>query len=117
MEMFEALSPVIVQALSIIILALAGVFGRWAATWARNKGLNELIETHEKWAAVAVRTAKDIYGAGDGDVKLSYACGWLSARLKERGIKFNPEEIEGLVRSAYQEIIGEWEEVKSHTSE
>lgn len=110
-NLFEVLSPVIIEALTIIIMTLVGVMTTYLATWAKNKGLNELVDTHKKWADLAVRTAEDIYDTGEGDVKLAYACGWMSARLKEHNIKFNPEEIEGLVRAAYQEIIGEWEEV------
>ena len=107
---FEALSPIIVEALMIIILALAGLIGNYLRRWAKNKGLNELLDTHKRWAALAVRTAEDIYDTGDGELKLAYAYDWLSERLHEYGIKFTPDEIEGLVRAAYQEIIAEYEE-------
>ena len=105
---FETLSPIIIEALTIIILALAGIIGNYLRTWAKNKGVNELLETHKKWASLAVRTAEDIYTTGEGEAKLAYAYAWMSARLKEHGIKFEPDEIEGLIRAAYQEIIGEW---------
>ena len=107
---FEALSPVIVQALTIIIMTLAGLIGNSLRKWAKSKELNELVKTNKEWAALAVRTAEDIFDTGEGDQKLAYAHDWLSERLREYGIKFTPDEIEGLVRAAYQEIIAEYEE-------
>ena len=67
-----------------------------------------MLDTHEKWVALAVRTEEDIYETGDGDLKLMNACEWLSDRLKENKIPVEPDAIEGLVRAAYQAIIGEW---------
>ena len=107
---FEALSPVIVQALTIIIMALAGLIGNSLRKWAKSKELNELVKTHKAWAALAVRTAEDIFDTGEGDQKLAYAYEWMSDRLKEYKIKLEPSEIQGLVRAAYQEIIGEFVE-------
>ena len=107
---FEALSPVIVQALTIIIMALAGLIGNSLRKWAKSKELNELVKTNKEWAALAVRTAEDIFDTGEGDQKLAYAYEWMSDRLKEYKIKLEPSEIQGLVRAAYQEIIGEFVE-------
>lgn len=111
MSLVETLSPVIIEALTIVILALAGFIGKWLATWAKNKSIDELIITKQKWADLAVRTAEDIYDTGEGDKKLAFASKWLSLRLKEHGIKFTPEEIDGLARASYQRIIGQWEEI------
>ena len=107
---FEALSPVIVQALTIIIMTLAGLIGNSLRKWAKSKELNELVKTNKEWAALAVRTAEDIFDTGEGDQKLAYAYEWMSDRLKEYKIKLEPSEIQGLVRAAYQEIIGEFVE-------
>ena len=107
-EVLEMLMPHIINALSIIVLALAGAVAARIAAWAKSKGVNELLDTHEKWAALAVRTAEDIYETGEGDLKLEFACEWLSDRLKENKIPVEPDAIEGLVRAAYQAIIGEW---------
>ena len=108
--MLEMLMPHIINALSIIVLALAGAAAARIATWAKSKGINEIIDANEKWAALAVRMAEDIYETGEGDAKLDFACEWLADRLKENGIPVNAEAIEGLVRAAYQAIIGEWEQ-------
>ena len=107
-EVWEMLMPYVIDALSIIVLALAGAVAASIAAWAKSKGVNELLDTHEKWAALAVRTAEDIYETGEGDLKLEFACEWLSDRLKENKIPVEPDAIEGLVRAAYQAIIGEW---------
>jgi len=114
-EIFALLSPVIVEVLTIVLLALAGVFARWASTWIKAKGIDKLIQNNQVWADIAVRTAEDIFISGEGEQKLAYACGWLSDRLRERGIKISIEEIEGLVRSAYREIIAEWTEEEYET--
>ena len=108
-EVLEMLMPHIINALSIIVLALAGAVATKIAAWAKSKGINEMIDAHEKWAALAVRVAEDIYDTGEGDAKLDYACEWLADRLKENGIPVEPDAIEGLVRAAYQLIIGEWD--------
>ena len=108
-EVLEMLMPHIINALSIIVLALAGAVATKIAAWAKSKGINEMIDAHEKWAALAVRVAEDIYDTGEGDAKLDYACDWLADRLKENGIPVEPDAIEGLVRAAYQLIIGEWD--------
>ena len=108
-EVLEMLMPHIINALSIIVLALAGAVATKIAAWAKSKGINEMIDAHEKWAALAVRVAEDIYDTGEGDLKLEFACEWLSDRLKENGIPVEPDAIEGLVRAAYQLIIGEWD--------
>ena len=108
-EVLEMLMPHIINALSIIVLALAGAVATKIAAWAKSKGINEMIDAHEKWAALAVRVAEDIYDTGEGDAKLDYACDWLTDRLKENGIPVEPDAIEGLVRAAYQLIIGEWD--------
>ena len=107
-EVLEMLMPHIINALSIIVLALAGAVATKIAAWAKSKGINEMIDAHEKWAALAVRVAEDIYDTGEGDLKLEFACEWLSDRLKENKIPVEPDAIEGLVRAAYQAIIGEW---------
>ena len=109
-EVLEMLMPHIIDALSIVVLALAGAVAARIAAWAKSKGVNELLDTHEKWAALAVRTAEDIYDTGEGDLKLEFACEWLSDRLKENGIPVEPDAIDGLIRAAYQAIIGEWEQ-------
>ena len=109
-EVLEMLMPIIIKALSIVVLALAGAAAARISAWAKSKGLNELLDTHEKWAALAVRTAEDIYDTGEGDLKLEFACEWLSDRLKENGIPVEPDAIDGLIRAAYQAIIGEWEQ-------
>ena len=108
-EVLEMLMPHIINALSIIVLALAGAVATKIAAWAKSKGINEMIDAHEKWAALAVRVAEDIYDTGEGDAKLDFACDWLADRLKENGIPVEPAAIEGLVRAAYQLIIGEWD--------
>ncbi len=110
MEFVELLSPVIIEALTIVILALAGIFARWAAGWAKQRGIDVVIKNKQQWADLAVRTAKDIYHTGEGDAKLAFATHWLSDRLKEQGFKFSAEEIEGLVRASYQRLIGEWQD-------
>ena len=108
-EVWEMLAPILIDALSIIVLALASAVAAKIAAWAKSKGINEMIDAHEKWAALAVRTAEDIYDTGEGDAKLDYACEWLADRLKENNIPVEPEAIEGLIRAAYQLIIGEWD--------
>ena len=108
-EVLEMLMPHIINALSIIVLALAGAVATKIAAWAKSKGINEMIDANEKWAALAVRVAEDIYDTGEGDAKLDFACDWLADRLKENGIPVEPDAIEGLVRAAYQLIIGEWD--------
>ena len=109
-EVWEMLIPYIIDALSIIVLALAAAVAARISAWAKSKGVKELLDTHEKWAALAVRTAEDIYETGEGDLKLKFACEWLSDRLKENKIPVEPDAIEGLVRAAYQAIIGEWKQ-------
>jgi hypothetical protein len=108
-EVWEMLAPILIDALSIVVLALASAVAAKIAAWAKSKGINELIDAHEKWAALAVRTAEDIYATGEGDAKLDYACEWLADRLRENKIPVDAEAIEGLIRAAYQEIIGEWD--------
>jgi LL-H family phage holin len=110
LDILELLSPIIIEALTIIILALAGIFARWAANWAKQKGIDQMIKNKQHWADLAVRTAKDVYQTGEGDKKLAFAAKWLSDRLHEQGIKITEAEIEGLVRASYQELIGEWKD-------
>jgi len=108
-EVWEMLAPIVIDALSIIVLALAGALAAKIAAWAKSRGINELIDAHEKWAALAVRTAEDIYDTGEGDAKLDFACEWLADRLREHKIPVEADAIEGLIRAAYQAIIGEWD--------
>jgi hypothetical protein len=115
-SMLELLSPIIVEALTIVILAVATAFGSWAVSWAKQKGIDQAIKNKQRWADLAVRTAKDIYQTGEGDKKLLFASAWLADRLKEQGFKVTAEEVEGLARASYQNIIGEWKELNEEVN-
>ncbi len=109
--MVEQLTPVIIEALTIIILALAAAFARWAVTWMKNVGITEAIIAYEELAMIAVQFAEQKYHDKGGPEKFALALDSLSKMLKSRGIKIEPEQIEALIESAVLEMHGEWMDI------
>ena len=54
----------------------------------------------------AVRLAEDVYAELKGPDKLQKAVEWAAAKLSKLGITVTPDEIEELIRIAYQDFAG-----------
>ncbi len=108
----EMWSEVIVTVLATFVAVVTPILAREVIGWIKSKKLYEMVKTEQEWADLAVRFAADAYKLANGEVRYNQACIWLSDRLKERGFKLKAEEIDGLVRSAYQAIYGEWIDAK-----
>lgn len=68
------------------------------------------LDANKELAAAAVRFAQDKFWNQHGEIRYQKACEWMSQECKKYGIKFTEDQIDGLVREAYQTFIDEFGE-------
>ena len=107
----EVWGELIVQVLSIVILALVGMATQALFTYLKNKGVIEQILAKEELAMIAVNFVEQVYQGFSGPQKFDAAVGWLADRMNQVGLKTNPEELAGLIEAAVLEMQSNWYEV------
>lgn len=107
----EIWGELIVQVVSIIVLALVGMATQALFAYLKNKGIVEQILAKEELAMIAVSFVEQVYVGFSGPQKFDAAVGWLADRMNQAGLKTNESELAGLIEAAVYEIQSQWYEV------
>lgn len=98
----ELLQDQFIQLLGTVLTLVFGYAVKQFKDYLNRKGVLAELQNKQKYADIVVRAAKDIYTEAEGKQKLIDAKGQLVALLNEQGIPFTEDEIDSLVRAAYQ---------------
>ena len=98
----ELLQDQFIQLLGTVLTLVFGYAVKQFKDYLNRKGVLAELQNKQKYADIVVRAAKDIYTEAEGDKKLAAAKGQLVELLNKQGIPVTEEEIDSLVRAAYQ---------------
>ncbi len=110
MELFalETWSGVIFEALSIIVLGLAGLLINWITKYVKNSSTVQEILAKEELTMIVVNMVEQAYDYLDGEEKFNIAIARLAKLFKDYGLKIDEDEIHDLIEDAVGEIQAEW---------
>lgn len=98
----ELLQDQIFTLLGTLITILAGYVVKQVKGYLDKKGIIKELESKRVYADIAVKAAKDMYQEADGEIKLEAAKEFLLSTLNSKGIPITEDELDSLVRAAYQ---------------
>lgn len=98
----DVLQEQFINLLGTVITLLVAYVAKQAKDYLDRKGVLAELENKRKYADIAVKAAKDIYKEADGNKKLAAAKKQLVQMLNAKGIPFTDDELDSLVRAAYQ---------------
>lgn len=98
----EVVQVLISIVLMVIVTMLVEVRKR-VLSWLENRTTKEQRELLHKWAEEAFSFAETVFKDVGGPKKLDAAYGYLSSRLREKGIELTSTEIRGLIEKAVLE--------------
>ncbi len=106
LELVESLLYVVAVVAAGGLVAL--IYRRWGVEGM--KRFESELKAKQELARIAVRFVEQLYVELDGDKKFDEAAKWLSARLKDQGIKVEYDEVRGLIEGAVREFKDEFGE-------
>lgn len=101
----DVLQEQFINLLGTVLTLLAAYVAKQVKDYLDRKGVLAELENKRKYADIAVKAAKDMYVEADGSKKLKEAKKQLVQMLNDKGITFTEDELDSLIRSAYQGML------------
>lgn len=93
-----------------ILVAMVIEFIRKQLGYAKLQKIQQLLQTKENLAILAVRFVEQTFKDLHGEDKYNQAAIWLSARAQENGLAISDSEIKGLIEAALRKLKDEFSE-------